>query len=111
LGENADEIYGAIEYIPLKNLRLKAGLWYARKGEPHVYEIINGNANVTGLQFLETTDWSQTGASFSAEWEVLNGAVVFLEILYLDSDGNPVYTPEFISGQVISGEGGFRIGF
>jgi len=37
--------------------------------------------------------------------------VVFLEMLYLDSSGNEAYTPEFISGQVISGEGGFRIGF
>ncbi|MFT6998375.1 MAG: hypothetical protein ACJAQ4_002136 [Cryomorphaceae bacterium] len=111
LGENADEIYGCIEFIPMKNLRFKAGLWYVRKGEQHVYDIINGNANVTGLEFMETVDWSQTGASFSAEWEVINGAVVFLEMLYLDSDGNEAYTPEFISGQVISAEGGFRIGF
>lgn len=111
LGENADEIYGALEYIPLKNLRLKAALWHARKGEQHVYEIISGNANVTGLEFMNTVDWSQTGASFSAEWEVINGAVVFLECLYLDSEGNETYTPEFISGQVISAEGGFRIGW
>jgi hypothetical protein len=111
LGENADEIYGAIEYVPMKNLRFKAGLWHVRKGTPHVYEIINGNANVTGLEFLETIDWSQTGASFSAEWEVINGTVVFLEMLYLDSEGNEAYTPEFLSGQVISAEGGFRIGF
>ncbi|MEM9052225.1 MAG: hypothetical protein AAGC47_09260 [Bacteroidota bacterium] len=111
LGENADEVYGSIEYIPLKNLRFKAGAWYSRKGDPHVYEIVNGNANVTGLQFMERVDWSQLGLTFSAQWEVLNGAVVFLELLYQDTDGNETYTPEYLSGQIISAEGGFRIGF
>jgi hypothetical protein len=76
-----------------------------------VYEIIAGNANVTGLQFMEEVDWEQLGASFSAQWEVLNGAVVFLDFTYLDSNGNELYTPEFLSDRVISAEGGFRIGF
>jgi hypothetical protein len=111
LGENSDEVYGSIDYVPLKNLRFKASLWYARKGEPHVYEIVNGNANVTGLPFMETVDWDQLGASFSTQWEVLNGAVLFLEMIYLNSGGNALYTPDFISGQIISAEGGFRIGF
>jgi hypothetical protein len=111
LGENADEIYGSIEYTPTKNLRFRADLWYARKGEPHEYEIIAGNANVTGLEFMETIDWEQIGASFSAQWEVINGAVIFLEVMYLDSQGNPIYTPEFLSGETFTGEAGFRIGW
>lgn len=111
LGENADEIYGAVEYIPLKNLQIKAGAWYARKGEPHVYEIINGNANVTGLQFMERVDWSQLGVSLTAQWEIINGTILFLELLYLNSEGNQIYTPEYIQGKSISAEGGFRIGF
>ena len=111
LGENADEIYGSLTYTPLANLRFKLGAWYARKGEPHVYEIINGNANVTGLDFMETVDWSQTGVNLNAEWEIVNGAVVFLNLDYLDSSGNEQYTPDFLSGRIISVEGGFRIGW
>jgi hypothetical protein len=110
LGENADEFYARIEYWPLKNLRFRTEAWMARKGEPHEYAIINGNANVTGLDFMETVDWEQLGLAFAAEWEVINGAFLFLNAQYLSSEGNPEYTPEYLSDEVFSVEAGFRIG-
>jgi hypothetical protein len=111
LGENADEVYASVEYTPLKNLRFKAEGWLARKGEEHEYEIIEGNANVTGLKFLEMVDWEQLGGRLSTEWEVINGAVVFLNLLYLDSKGDPDYTPDYLAGETVTVEGGFRVGW
>lgn len=110
LGENADEFYGRVEYWPLKNLRFSAEGWMARKGEPHEYAIINGNANVTGLDFMDTVDWEQLGMAFAAEWEVVNGAFLFINAQYLNSEGEEIYTPDYLSEEVLTVEAGFRVG-
>ncbi len=111
LGENADEIFLQLRFLPWRMLRFTAAAWYARKGPQHVYEIINGNANVTGLQFMETVDWERTGISFSAEYEVINGAVVFLNAIYTNTEGSELYTPELFEGATFSAKAGFRLGF
>lgn len=111
LGENADEIFGSITWKPKANLSVEASAWQARKGPPHEYEIIAGNANVTGLEFMQSTVWQQKGAALIAEWEPLNTAVVFVGLKYTDTTGEATYTPELMRGAVITGEVGFRVGF
>lgn len=111
MGENADEVIAMARFKPWRNLCFRGSGWYARKGPEHVYEIVNGNANVTGLTFMEETVWEQYGASLYAEWEIINDAVLFTGVTYQSSSGEAAYTPEYLSGKVITGEFGFRVGW
>lgn len=111
LGENADEIYGKAVYKPFAKWIIAAEAWYARKGPKHIYEIEHGNANVTGLDFMTIVDWEQTGGRISVNWEFFNGAFLFGNAAYQTSQGNEEYVPEYLSGAVLTGEVGFRIGW
>jgi hypothetical protein len=110
LGENADELFCSATYRPWRNLVFKGSFWSARKGPEHVYEIIAGNANVTGLKFMEYVDWNQYGLRLDTQWEIINGGVIFMAASYQSSSGNPIYTPEFLAGDIFTAEAGFRIG-
>lgn len=111
LGENADELFAKAEYMPYAKWKVVASAWLARKGPRHNYEIVNGNANVTGLDFMSTTDWKQTGGKLSVNWEFLNSASVFGSVAYQRSEGNPDYIPDYLKGNVLTGEVGFRVGW
>ncbi len=111
MGENADELYLAATWRPWRTLSAKAGVWLSRKGTEHEYEIIQGNANVTGLKFMETVMWEQQGARLDVEWEVSNGAVLFMSGSWQRSKGPEIYVPSFLSGNVASVEAGFRVGW
>ena len=111
LGENADEIFLKATFKPWRTLSAKASVWSARKGPQHTYEIIHGNANVTGLKFMENVDWSQLGMQLNLNWEIINDAILFAKFTYQNSEGNAAYTPEYLSGETISTELGFRIGW
>ncbi len=111
LGENADELYLAATFRPWRNLLIKGSVWQARKGPQHNYEIIQGNANVTGLEFMSDTDWEQLGLRLEADWELLNGAALFVSGTFQNTTGNMSYTPEYLRGEIVSVEMGFRIGW
>jgi hypothetical protein len=111
MGENADELYMAASWRPWRTLSAKAGVWISRKGPEHEYEIIQGNANVTGLTFLETVAWEQQGARLDVEWEVVNGSVLFMSGSWQRSKGLEIYVPDFLSGNIVSVEAGFRVGW
>lgn len=111
LGENADEIFLRARFKPWKTVSATASVWSSRKGPYHEYEIIHGNANVTGLEFMETVDWKQLGMQLNLNWEIINDAVIFAKFTYQNSEGNAVYVPEYLSGEIVSAELGFRIGW
>lgn len=115
LGENADEIFLKAEFKPFARWRATLSAWQSRKGPSHVYAIIHGNANVTGLDFMATTVWKQTGAALSLNWEFWNTASLFGRITYLKSEdnleGSMNYSPEYLRGTVIGGAFGFRVGW
>lgn len=111
LGENADEVYGRVTWTPKANLRVQASVSYARKGEPHRYEIVAGNANVTGLEFMESTVWQRTELGLEGAWEPLNGAVIFGRLSYSQTEGDSRYTAPLMAGDVLTGEVGFRVGW
>ncbi len=109
LGENADEIFGAITVQPWRTLSIKASAWRARKGPEHVYAIISGNANVTGLQTLSTVNWEQIGAELKANWEVINDLHLFVGLTLLQNTGETTYAPEYLQNNTTTAEAGFRI--
>ncbi len=111
LGENADEMYASLTWKPWRTLSAKAGLWMARKGNEHIYEIVQGNGNVSGLPFMEDVVWEQSGLRLDLEWEPYNGAVLFMSSSWQNSKGVEAYTPDYLSGNIVNIEAGFRIGW
>lgn len=111
LGENADEVFLSATWKPWRTLKLKASAWQARKGPEHVYDIILGNANVTGLEFMEESVWEQRGFQLYAEWEALNGLLLFTSFTYMHTEGEPSYTPSYLGGKMVTVDAGFRIGW
>lgn len=111
LGENAQEIYGAVAFRPLRRLKTELFGAYAQKGPAHEYEIIAGNANVTGLDFMTTTDWSSLELGFRADYEIIHDARVHIGATYRAVSGNPEYTHPFYYGNTFTLEVGAMFGF
>lgn len=111
LGENADEIFGRLRWKPWQNLTASVSGWLARKGPEHVYEIVNGNANVSGLGFMESVEWQQLGLQLQVDWEVKNDVTLFIGATYMETSGDERYNPSFTNGVTTTGECGLRIGW
>jgi len=111
LGENAQEIY--LE-AGLKLFRgLKASLSYTKalKGPEHIYQVINGNANIKGLPFLQYVDWQNQSITGLIRYEIINDAFIFAQITMSDIKGNTTYTPDFYLGNQTTIFGGLNFGF
>ncbi len=111
LGENADEVYLELDVHPWRQTSLTISGWYARKGPQHIYEIIDGNANVTGLEFMETVDWEQLALSTMVRYEPWHDVVIHAGITFMSTEGNQAYTPTYLQGMTTTGEFGVEIGF
>jgi len=83
LGDNAQEIYGEIDYKPFRTLLVK--VWYSRaqKGPDFEYnrskDQITGEWLVLGNDFLESTLWDRQLIGCKIQYQVLNDIFVFVE--------------------------------
>lgn len=111
LGENAREAFGAVSYRPLRRLRINAFFAYAEKGPEHEYEIINGNANVAGLDFMERVDWRSLEAGLRVDYEIINDARVFAGATLRSVTGNTSYVHPHFFGETFTFQAGANIGF
>lgn len=110
LGENADEIYLEGGFKVLRGLKASLSYTLARKGPEHVYEIINGNANVKGLPFMETVAWKNQTIEGAIRYEIINDGYIYAKLTLSDISGNDYYTPEFYRGKQTSISGGINFG-
>lgn len=111
LGENARELYGEISFRPLRRLQIMGFAAYAEKGPNHEYDIVQGNANVAGLDFMETTDWRSVELGFRANYEIIHDARVFLGAALRDVSGNAQYAHPYFQGQTVTLQAGAFFGF
>lgn len=111
LGENSREFYGEITYRPLRRLKASVFGALAEKGPQHEYEIVQGNANVTGLVFMETTDWRSLEMGLRVDYEIIHDALVFLGAAYRNVSGNPQYAHPNFHGETMTIEAGAFFGF
>lgn len=111
LGENARELYGEITWRPLRSLKASLFGVLAEKGPQHEYEIVHGNANVTGLAFMETTDWRSIELGLRVDYEIIHDARVYVGAAYRDVSGNVAYAHPNFYGQTVTVQGGVVIGF
>jgi hypothetical protein len=111
LGENADEIYIEGGLRLFRGLKTSLAYTIARKAPEHVYELINGEANLTGLPFMETEAWKNETIEGAISYEIINDGFVFAKIRISNISGDDKYTPEFYKGQQTTIIGGINFGF
>lgn len=112
LGENSDELYLALDYKPIRTLNFTASYTKARKGPEHVYALIYGNANVTGLKFMEYVVWSSTQIAFKVNYEVINDAYLYLQAVKSTTSGlTTQYSPDIFNGNTTAIILGANFGF
>jgi len=111
LGENSREIYGELTYRPFRRVKTMVFGALAEKGPEHEYDIIHGNANVTGLNFMESTDWRSLELGFRVEYEVVHDARLYLGAAYRSVSGNPQYAHPYFQGETLTIQAGAFFGF
>jgi hypothetical protein len=111
LGENADEIYieGGLRII--RGLKVSLSYTKARKGVPHVYELVAGNGNIKGLPFLQSIAWSNESIEAALRYEIINDGYVFARLRLSDIKGDEVFTPEIYRGNQTTISAGINFGF
>jgi hypothetical protein len=119
LRDNAEEIYFALSWKPLRGLFLKGSYLYARKGNAYIYGVTE---DPTRQPILKDITWDNQTLAFTARYEFINNAYVFTQLILSNIQGYDVddipaqeyletYTPELFWGQKTTFSVGFNIGF
>ena len=115
LEDNAEEIYAALEYRPIRGLRAKLSYTRAQKGPQVDYQLVNGVPNVLGLNWLESVDWEQSTVSLRVIYELINDGYVFFQAAQTNTRANipqaEQYAPTYLYGKQLTFVGGLNFGF
>jgi hypothetical protein len=118
--DDAADLYMAITYKPLANLKILAAYNHAIKGHDYVYEFVK--PFVDSYNFVEDISWEKNAISLSARYQYFSEMFVFAEYRYQDIETYKVdgksanhymnlYTPEIFHGLTHTVTLGFNIGF
>ncbi|MFC2113898.1 hypothetical protein ACFLRI_00965 [Bacteroidota bacterium] len=84
LRDNAQQIFISLDYLPIKNLRVKLFGLYEEKG-PDYPDVRNDPLNpANGKKFMETVEWSNTSWGLKISYEIFHDARVFGELISRD---------------------------
>lgn len=111
LGENAQEIYLEAGLKIVRGLRMSISYTLAQKGDEHIFQIINGNGNIKGLNFLENVAWENKTIEAAARYEIINDGYLFAKASFSKITGNDLYTPELLRGNTTTITAGLNFGF
>ena len=111
-GENSRELAGGIRWKPMRGLHASITGSILQQGEAHQYEIIRGNANVSGLTLLENVVVEKSLLQAMASYEVINDGVIWLEATWQQfSNKNVEGMPAYWQGDGLFLDAGLRYGF
>jgi hypothetical protein len=116
LGDNAREIYGSLDFKPVKNLKLTGWYSLAQKGPDYKYDRkdnpVTGIPNALGKTFMTSVEWEQTQIGFQAQYQVLNDFSIFIEAQKQDVSGNyQRYNSSYYQGNTLTISFGMNYGF
>lgn len=110
LKDNAQEIYGEIEYKPIKMLKIRGWYSFAQKGPDYPY--IRTQEALAGKPFIETVVWQQNQLGMRVQYQVLNDFFVFLEAEKQNVTGNfKQYNSPYYQGNTLTWSFGMNFGF
>jgi hypothetical protein len=116
LKDNADVLYFAVNYKPVRGLNISVYYEKLRKGPGYPYirsaDPETGIPQVHGKKFMEEVVWSQTQYGLSAHYQVINDLYVFAGIQRKTAGGDQErFTAPFFLGDLWIFNGGINIGF
>jgi hypothetical protein len=110
LKDNSDEYFIALQYKPIRGLKVELTYLNAKRGPDYPYTGI-GNSGL-GLPFMSEVDWNEKNISLKASYEILNDIFVFAG--YSNSfikDAQKMYEPVFFMGNTNTLNIGMNWGF
>ncbi len=129
LGDNSQELYGAVCYKPLRGLDLELSYTNAKHGNE--YQYIRGQVrNIISQPVLNEITWSNQTFAFGVNYEVFKNTYANLKLQYSNIQGHnlastpiggevredaqrylDLFTPEFYQGKNVTFEAGLSFGF
>jgi hypothetical protein len=111
LGDNADELFAQIKYIPISKVEISTSLTIYRIGTKYVY----GYVDPWGIPFMQTVVSKSTQISLKASYQALNNVYVQFEVIKIKNSGDDSYNPPYLrtgtDGNGLLLNGTFAIGF
>lgn len=116
LRDNAQEIYLALGYKPIRGLHINLAYIYAEKGPDYIDDRSPGHVqNIEGLPFMEKVIWKREAIEFTTSYQFINDGYVFLEYSYSKISGAQkdldIYTPKYLQGITNTISLGVNFGF
>ena len=110
LRDNAQELYVALGWKPIRGLNISASWTYAEKGDDIPYEYKQG-FDVTTIPMLQNIIWSNNQINFTARYELVSNCYLYLEYQRAQHSGDVIYNPEFLHGGTNTLIAGINLGF
>jgi hypothetical protein len=116
LGDNAQEVFFAIEIKPWRMFQLKGWYSLAQKGSDFLYirelDPETGRSFVLGVDFLESVEWQKEQIGIRADYQLLNDLHLFLQVEQQNMKGNQErYVVEYFRGDMVTFNFGVNYGF
>jgi hypothetical protein len=116
LKDNAQELYIAIDFRPLKTLHIKTWYSLAQKGPDYTYDRDldpeTGISMVLGKTFMESVEWEQQEIGISANYQLLNDLFLFGDIQKANRSGAyERYNSPYYWGNTLTYSFGLNFGF
>jgi len=129
LGDNAQEIYLALQCKPIQRLSLDLSYTQSKKGND--YQYIRENVDeIISQPFMKDVVWSNNTISFKANYELFSNAYALFQVDISDIEGHDIagdltpgevwktgkqyldmYTPTYLQGKNSTITAGFSYGF
>jgi len=114
LRDNAQEIYLAVGFKPIRGLHINLAYIYAEKG-PDSNDIRTPTHTELGIPFMAKVMWKRQALEFTTSYQIINDGYVFLEYSYSNITGAQdvldKYTPKYLQGKTNTFSLGVNFGF
>ncbi|MFC1732627.1 hypothetical protein ACFL6I_20180 [candidate division KSB1 bacterium] len=111
--DNSQEIFFQLNYKPIRGLICSLSYLHAQHGgDENGDELVYGQTNAHGLEFMQTVIWENETIAFKANFELIHNGHIFLQLISSNITGKVEdYTPEFWWGKTFTVSAGLNYGF
>jgi hypothetical protein len=110
LRDNSQEIYGAIDWRPLRGLLVHVSYLLAEHGDDVVYGDVSGS-DIVKLPFMENKTWQNNQFELMARYQLSSGIYIWMQYLNTNRKGDLKFSPEIMHGKTNTFLAGLNIGF
>ena len=108
--DNSQEIYGAIDWKPIRGLLIHAAYTFAEHGDDILYGDVSGS-DIIKVPLLENKTWQNNQFEFMARYQISSGIYVWMQYMNTNRKGDLKFGPEIMRGKTNTLMAGINIGF